>query len=127
MAAIAESTLRMELAMPIAPCSRCHATVAAVWTSTTLSALWPLTGPPTALLTARPLGQQPGHSAVLLIGHSAVLLQRYILPACVVHAEVSKLAHSSPALFVSSACTKCLLILAVRHTKPSASRHGKRT
>ena len=64
---------------------------------------------------------------VLLIGHSAVLLQRCILPACVVHAEVSKLVHSNPPLFVSSACTKWLLILAVRHAKPSAFMHGKRT
>ena len=56
---------------------------------------------------------------VLLSGHSAVL----ILPACVIHAEVSKLVHSSPPLFVSSACTKWLLILTVRHAEPSAFMH----
>ena len=72
MAAIAESTLQMEFELPIAPCSRCRATVSATWTSTTLSALWALKsqptsrtthargGPPTALLEARPHGQQPG-------------------------------------------------------------------
>ena len=98
MAAIAESTLQMALELPIAACSRCHATVSAAWTR-----------PSSSLYTA------------------AVLPQRHILPACVIHAEVSKLVHSSPSLLVSSACTKWPFILADRHAKPSAFMHGKRT
>ena len=59
---------------------------------------------------------------VLIIRHSHVHLQRYICSP-----EISKFVWTNRPLRASSAWRRWLLILAVRHAKPSVFTHGKRT